>query len=58
MVGHYNIAPSEFWQMTISEAENIHEARRSKMVGNLHEDQYAKLEARREELESQGVKVL
>lgn len=50
--------PSEYWQMTIAEVENIHEARRSKRIGNLHEDDYIRLESQREELESQGIKVL
>lgn len=58
MVGHYDLAPSEFWLITMSEAENIHEARRSKMIGNIHEDDYAKMVKRGEELEAQGIKVL
>lgn len=58
MVGHYNLAPSEFWRITIAEAENIHEARRNKMIGNIHEDDYAAMVKRGEELEAQGIKVL
>lgn len=58
MVGHYKLVPSEFWLITMSEAENIHEARRSKMIGNIHEDDYAKMVKRGEELEAQGIKVL
>jgi len=44
--------------MTIAEVEHIHEARRSKRIGNLHEDDYMRLEAKREELEAQNIKVL
>lgn len=55
---HYGVLPSEYWNMTIAELELIHEAKRSKMIGNIHEDDYLRLEERREELESQGVKVL
>lgn len=58
MVGHYKIAPSEFWDITMGEAENIHEALRSKMIGNIHEDEYIRMEERREKLEAQGIKVL
>jgi len=58
MVGHYNVAPSEFWDMTMAEAENIHEARRNKMVGNIHEDDYIAAVKRGEKLEAQGIKVL
>jgi len=58
MVGHYNVQPSEFWDMTMAEAENIHEARRPKMIGNIHEDDYSAMVKRGEELEAQGIKVL
>jgi hypothetical protein len=44
--------------MTIPEIEIIHEAKRSKMVGNIHEDNYINMLNRQEELEAQGVKVL
>lgn len=44
--------------MTVKELELIHESRRSKMVGDMHEDEYLRLTKRREELERQGVKVL
>ncbi len=44
--------------MTIAEVENIHEARRSKMIGNIHEDDYVRMVKRGEELEAQGIKVL
>lgn len=44
--------------MTIAEIENIHEARRNKRIGSLHEDDYLRLEAKRDELEAQGIKVL
>lgn len=58
MVGHYQVPPSEYWKMTVKELELIHESRRSKMVGDMHEDEYLRLTKRREELERQGVKVL
>jgi len=58
IVGHYNIQPSEYWGMTMAEVENIHEARRSKMIGNMHESEYLELEQRREEAEAQGITVM
>lgn len=42
----------------MAEAENIHEARRPKMIGNIHEDDYSAMVKRGEELEAQGIKVL
>ena len=58
IVGHYGIQPSEFWKMTFPELENIHNSKRSKMIGNVHEDDYARMVKRGEELEAQGIKVL
>jgi hypothetical protein len=58
MVGHYGVQPSEYWKMTMAEAENIHESRRNKMIGNIHEDDYVAMVKRGEELEAQGIKVL
>ena len=43
--------------MTIPEIELIHDAKRSRMVGNMHEDDYIKQLERREKLEAEGVKV-
>jgi len=57
-VGHYGVAPSEYWHMTIGEIEQIYQARRSKMVGNMHENEYLKLVKRREESEAKGIKVM
>ena len=57
-MGHYNIQPSEYWQLTVGEVEQIHEARRSKMVGNIHEDDYRDLLKRREESEAKGIQVM
>lgn len=58
VVGHYGVAPSEYWNMTIAEIELIHEAKRSKMIGNIHEDDYIDLLERREKLEAEGFTVL
>ena len=44
--------------MTIPEIENIHESRRNKMIGNIHEDDYMSMVERGKELEAQGIKVL
>ena len=44
--------------MTIAECELIHEAKRSKMIGSVHEDDYEKAQKRGEELEAMGYKVL
>lgn len=57
-MGHYKVAPSEFWEMTMQEAESIHEAHRPKMIGNIHEDDYLAMQKRGDELEAQGIKVL
>ena len=43
--------------MTIPEIELIHDAKRSRMVGNMHEDEYIRQQVRREKLEAEGVKV-
>lgn len=58
IVGHYGVQPSEYWKITMPEAENIHESRRPKMIGNIHEDDYVAMVKRGEELEAQGIKVL
>lgn len=58
MIAHYGVPPSEYWQLTIAEIELIHDAKRSKMVGNMHEDDYKRLVDRREALEKTGVRVL
>lgn len=44
--------------MTIAEIEIIHESKRNKMIGNIHEDDYIRMTDRRDELEAQGIKVL
>jgi len=44
--------------MTIAELEIVHESKRSKMIGNIHEDDYKKMSDRQDALESQGIKVL
>lgn len=56
--GHYGILSSEYWQMTIAELELIHEAKRPKMINNIHEDDYIDMLDRREELEAKGFNVL
>lgn len=58
MVGGYGVAPSEYWGMTIRELELIHEVKRPKMIGSIHEDEYNHLVDRKNQLEAQGVKVL
>lgn len=57
-VGHYGMLASEYWKSTFTELELIHEAKRPKMIGNIHENEYLRMEDRREELESQGLRVL
>lgn len=57
-VGHYGMLGSEYWSSTFPELELFHEAKRNKMIGNIHEDEYIRMEERREELEAQGLKVL
>lgn len=57
-VGHYGMLESEYWKTTIRGLELFHEARRSKMIGNIHENDYVRMEERRDELEAQGIKVL
>lgn len=50
--------PSEFWELTPSEAGIFLEYKRPKHVGNLHEDQMLRLRKRREEAEAKGKKVI
>ena len=50
--------PSEYWKMTVAEIELIHEAKRSKMIGNIHEDNYLAMQKRQDDLEAQGVTVI
>lgn len=58
MVAHHGVSAADYWDMTIKELELIHDAKRSRMVGNMHEDEYIRQENRREQLELEGVNVL
>lgn len=58
MVGNYDISPSEYWGMSPAEVWIIVEAKRPKVMGGLHEDDFMAIEARKEKLIEEGVKVL
>lgn len=57
-VGHYGMLESEYFKTTLRGLELFHEAKRSKMIGNIHEDDYIDLLERREKLEAEGFTVL
>ena len=58
IVGQYDIRPADYWNMTIRELELIHESKRSKYFGSIHENDYQAMMNRQDELESQGIRVL
>ena len=57
-VGHYGMLESEYLKTTLRGLELVHEAKRSKMIGSIHEDDYSELIKRRVESEARGVKVM
>lgn len=57
-VGHYGMSEEQYFGSTFRGLELFHEARRPKMIGNIHEDDYVRMVKRGEELEAQGIKVL
>ena len=57
-MGSYGVAPSEYWRMTPTEVNRIIDSNRPKHVNGIPEDDFQNMIDRREELESQGIKVL
>lgn len=51
VVGHWQIAPSEYWQMTPAAIQVLIESKRPKTVGGIHEDDLEMLIDRRAQLE-------
>tara|TARA_R110000787_G_scaffold45322_2_gene110515 strand:+ start:876 stop:1067 length:192 start_codon:yes stop_codon:yes gene_type:complete len=58
LVGEFQISPSEYWSMTPAEVNSIVEAKRPKVVGGIHEDDFEAMMIRRQKLIDEGVKVL
>lgn len=58
VVGHFEMPPSEYWQMTPNEIQILIEAKRPKEVGGIREDELEWMHERRKQLESEGVEVL
>jgi hypothetical protein len=52
------VAPSEYWRMTPAEVALIIDSKRPKHIGGIHEDDYADLLQRRQEMIEKGIKVL
>ena len=58
IVGEFGIAPSEYWQMSPSEAHLIIDAKRPKTIGGIQEDDLDNMMLRRQQLLDDGVKLL
>tara|TARA_R110000787_G_scaffold286258_2_gene403882 strand:- start:228 stop:401 length:174 start_codon:yes stop_codon:yes gene_type:complete len=57
-VGSYGISPSEYWGMTPAEVNRVIDNKRPDHVNGIPNDDYQRMMDKREELESQGIKVL
>lgn len=57
-VSEFGIAPSEYWGMTPAEVQLVIDAKRSKHINGIHEDDIDRMEQRRIELTEKGLNVL
>lgn len=57
MVGQFGVAPSEYWKMTPAEVALILDSKRPRHINGIHEDDFARMQERRQELIEQGLDV-